>query len=270
MHIQNSQVTHSCIHYVHSPSIQVHTVCSWDRWRQAGKHTDHFWDHMAGQELLRHCSHTDDSRCMSQTQMSHPTKQKRLEMRLKVIAAIWTYRGSCEGNQGAHTSYRTGWQTHTLQRSQCAPVTPGLQRQCPVWGSHDLVPHGEQLHSVTKTNIGSSITKLTYMVICQRALTQLNLSKCLIQWALSNLLSFSFRYLLTGAVFGSDGIAIVTWCTDVTMRSSCLVHAAQTLSSQRVTICEQHVGVCVAVAMARLTTAAKHHWVAIETRGTPM
>lgn len=75
---------------------------------------------------------------------------------------------------------------------------------------------------------------------------------------------------LTGAVFGSDGISIVTRSADVTVRSGCVVHAAQTLSSQRVTIREQHVGVCVAVAMAWLTPAAEHHWVAIETRGAPV
>lgn len=35
----------------------------------------------------------------------------------------------------------------TSQRSQCWPVTPVLQKHCPVCGWHESVPQGEQLHS---------------------------------------------------------------------------------------------------------------------------
>lgn len=75
---------------------------------------------------------------------------------------------------------------------------------------------------------------------------------------------------LTGAVFGSDGVAVVTGAADITVRPGCVVHAAQTLSGQRVTVGEEHVGVGVAVAMAGLAPAAEHHGVAVETGGTPV
>lgn len=47
------------------------------------------------------------------------------------------------------------------------------------------------------------------------------------------------------------------------------MHAAEALAGQRVAVGEQHVGVRVAVAVARLAPAAHHHGVAIVTRGTP-
>lgn len=75
---------------------------------------------------------------------------------------------------------------------------------------------------------------------------------------------------LTGAVFGGDGISIVTRSTDVTVRPGCVVHAAQTLAGQWVTVGEQHVGVGVAMAMALLAPTAEHHGVAIVTGGTPV
>lgn len=74
---------------------------------------------------------------------------------------------------------------------------------------------------------------------------------------------------LTCAVLGVDGVAVVTGCADVAVRPSRVVHAAETLARQRVTVGEQHVGVRVAVAMARLTLAAQHHGVAVVTGGTP-
>ncbi len=54
------------------------------------------------------------------------------------------------------------------------------------------------------------------------------------------------------------------------MRPGRVVHAAETLARQRVAVGEQHVGVRVVVAVARLTPAAKHHGVAIVTGGTPV
>lgn len=75
---------------------------------------------------------------------------------------------------------------------------------------------------------------------------------------------------LTGAVFGVDGVAVVTGGADLTARSGCVVHAAETLSGQRVTVGEQHVGVCVAVAMARPAPTPENHGVAVETRGAPV
>lgn len=50
----------------------------------------------------------------------------------------------------ATTAYpsSTEWSSwHTSQRSQWTPLTPGLQRHWPVWGSQESVPQGEQLHS---------------------------------------------------------------------------------------------------------------------------
>lgn len=73
---------------------------------------------------------------------------------------------------------------------------------------------------------------------------------------------------LTGAVFGVDGVAVVTGGTDVAVRAGRVVHAAQTLSGQRVAVGEQHVRVAVVVAMARPAPAANHHGVAVVTRGT--
>jgi len=75
---------------------------------------------------------------------------------------------------------------------------------------------------------------------------------------------------LTGAVFVSDGISIVTRCADVTMRPARVVHAAETLARQRVTVGEQHVGVRVVVAMAQLAPAAQYHGVAVVTGGAPV
>lgn len=74
---------------------------------------------------------------------------------------------------------------------------------------------------------------------------------------------------LTGAVFGVYSISIVTRSTDVTVRSCCVVHAVEALSSQGVTVGEQHVRVRVTIAIARLTTAAENHGVTVETRGAP-
>lgn len=48
------------------------------------------------------------------------------------------------------------------------------------------------------------------------------------------------------------------------------MHAAQTLARQRVAVGEQHVGICVAMAMAWLALAAEHHGVAIVTRAAPV
>lgn len=53
------------------------------------------------------------------------------------------------------------------------------------------------------------------------------------------------------------------------MRPGRVVHAAQTLSGQRVAVGEQHVGVGVVVAVAQLARAAEHHGVAVVTRGAP-
>lgn len=55
--------------------------------------------------------------------------------------------------------------------------------------------------------------------------------------------------LLTCAVFGTDGVSIETWSTDVTVKPGCVVHAVQTLAGQWVTVGEQHVGVSVAMAI---------------------
>lgn len=74
---------------------------------------------------------------------------------------------------------------------------------------------------------------------------------------------------LTGAVLAVDGIAVVTGRADVAVWPSRVVHAAQTLACQRVTVGEQHVGIRVAVAMARLAVAAQHHGIAVVTGGTP-
>lgn len=54
------------------------------------------------------------------------------------------------------------------------------------------------------------------------------------------------------------------------MRPGRVVHAAQTLAGQRVTVGEQHVGVRVAVAMTGLALTAEHHGVAVVTGGTPV
>lgn len=62
---------------------------------------------------------------------------------------------------------------------------------------------------------------------------------------------------------------MVTRSADIAMRSRCVVHAAQTLAGQRVTVSEQHVGIRVVMAMARLTLTAEHHGVAIVTGGAP-
>lgn len=132
----------------------------------------------------------------------------------------------------------------TTQRSQRRPVTPGLQRHWPVRGSHDSVPHREQTHSRSNSNT-SVINHLSPMA------TPLN-------------------QLLTGAVFGTDGVSIETWSADVAVKPGCVVHAVQTLAGQRVTVGEQHVGVSVAIAITWLTLAAQHHRVAIVTRGTPV
>lgn len=75
---------------------------------------------------------------------------------------------------------------------------------------------------------------------------------------------------LTGAVFGSDGVTVVTRSTDLTVPSGCVVHAAQTLSGQGMTVGEEHVGIGVVVAVTRLTPAAQNHGVSIETRSTPV
>ncbi len=48
------------------------------------------------------------------------------------------------------------------------------------------------------------------------------------------------------------------------------MHTAETLAGQRVTVGEQHVGIRVVVAIARFTPTAKHHGVAVVTRGTPV
>lgn len=74
---------------------------------------------------------------------------------------------------------------------------------------------------------------------------------------------------LTGAVFGVDGVSVVTGSADVALRSGRVVHAAQTLAGQRVTVGEQHVWVGVAVAMAGLALTAEHHGVAVVTGDTP-
>lgn len=74
---------------------------------------------------------------------------------------------------------------------------------------------------------------------------------------------------LTGAVFGVYRVSVVTGSTDVTVRSRRVVHAAEALSGQSVAVGEQHVGVGVTVAVARLTPAAENHGVAVETRGAP-
>lgn len=75
---------------------------------------------------------------------------------------------------------------------------------------------------------------------------------------------------LTGAVFGGDGVSVVTRCTGVAVRPGRVVHAAETLAGQRVTVGEQHVGVRVAVAIAQLALAAEHHGVAVVTGGAPV
>lgn len=75
---------------------------------------------------------------------------------------------------------------------------------------------------------------------------------------------------LTGAVFGGDGVSVVTRGADVAVRPGRVVHAAETLAGQRVTVGEQHVGVGVAVAMAQLAPTAEHHGVAVVTGGAPV
>lgn len=75
---------------------------------------------------------------------------------------------------------------------------------------------------------------------------------------------------LTGAVFGSDRVSVVTRGADVTVRAARVMHAAETLPSQRVTVGEKHVGVRIAVAMAKLAPAAQHHGVAVVTWGAPV
>lgn len=75
---------------------------------------------------------------------------------------------------------------------------------------------------------------------------------------------------LTGAVFGVDGVSVVTGGADVTARPGRVVHAAQTLAGQRVTVGEEHVGVVVAAAVTQLAPAAQHHGVAVVTGGTPV
>lgn len=62
---------------------------------------------------------------------------------------------------------------------------------------------------------------------------------------------------------------MVTGSADIAVRPGRVVHAAQTLAGQRVTVGEQHVGVRVVVAMAPLALTAEHHGVAIVTRGAP-
>lgn len=75
---------------------------------------------------------------------------------------------------------------------------------------------------------------------------------------------------LTGAIFGVDGVSVVTGSAGVAVRSGRVVHAAQTLARQRVAVGEQHVGICVAMAMARLAHAAEHHGVAVVTGAAPV
>lgn len=106
------------------------------------------------------------------------------------------------------------------------------------------MPHGEQLHSVEGN---AQVHRNGRACSVPRQVTQ----------------------SLTGAVPGMDSVAVVTGCADVAVRPGRVVHAAQTLARQRVTVGEQHVGIRVAVAMARLTFAAQHHGVAIVTGGTP-
>lgn len=74
---------------------------------------------------------------------------------------------------------------------------------------------------------------------------------------------------LTSAVLGMHGVAVVTGSADFAVRPGRVVHAAQALARQRVAVGEQHVGVRVVVATARLTPAAQHHGVAVVARGAP-
>lgn len=78
------------------------------------------------------------------------------------------------------------------------------------------------------------------------------------------------RFKLTGAVFGSDGVSIVTGGADLAVLPGRVVHAAQTLPGQRVAVAEQHVGVRVVVATARLAGAADHHGVAVKPGSAPV
>ena len=75
---------------------------------------------------------------------------------------------------------------------------------------------------------------------------------------------------LTGAVLGSDGVSVVTRGADFTVGSSSVMHAALALARDRVAVTEQHVGVRIAIAVARLARATNHHGVAIVTWGTPI
>ncbi len=74
--VSHHALTHSCIRWVRSPSIQEHTACSLVRWLPADRRTDRSAGHTAGWELQRRRSHTDDSQHMSRSQKSHPEKQR--------------------------------------------------------------------------------------------------------------------------------------------------------------------------------------------------